>query len=86
VENFSARPLVFLQQLPRWLPLLAVLALLITGLAVPGWIGAAALVLVAIFLGWLGYLSWPAIAVPGRLMRMAAVAILLASAVVQTRR
>src|SRR5437867_12592668 len=59
VERFSARPLVFLHRLPRWILLLAALALLITGFAVPGLIGAAALLLVAIFLGWLAYLSWP---------------------------
>src|SRR5215831_15194743 len=59
VERFSARPLVFLTQLPRWVLLLIVLGLLISGFAVPGLIGAAALLLVAVLLGWLAYLSWP---------------------------
>ena len=86
VERSSARPLAYLQQMPRWLPPLAVLALLVTGLAVPGWIGAVALVLVAAFLGWLGYMSWPTIAVPGRLLRISAVACMLAFAVVQAGR
>ena len=46
VERFSARPLVFLTQLPRWVLLLIVLGLLISGFAVPGWIGAIALLVV----------------------------------------
>ena len=86
MERFSAQPLIFLQQLPRWLPPVAVLALLITGLAVPGWIGAVAFVLVAAFLAWLGYLSWPTISTSGRLLRIAAVACLLAFAAIQAVR
>ncbi len=86
MERVSAQPLIFLQQLPRWLPPVAVLALLITGLAVPGWIGAVAFVLVAAFLAWLGYLSWPTISTSGRLLRIAAVACLLAFAAIQAVR
>jgi hypothetical protein len=63
VERSSAKPLVLLHQLPAWLPPLVMLALLIAGLALPGWIGATALVLVAVLLGWLGYMSWPALAI-----------------------
>ena len=86
MEQSSAQPLVFLHQLPRWLLPVVLLALLVTGFAVPGWIGAAALVLVAVFLGWLGYLSWPALAARGRLLRLAAVACMLALAVAAARR
>lgn len=85
VEHASARPLVFLHQLPAWLPPLAMLALLITGFTLRGWAGATALVLVAVLLGWLGYVSWPALATRGRLLRVAAVACVLAIAVVQAR-
>jgi hypothetical protein len=86
MERVSAKPLIFLQHLPRWVPPIAVLALLITGLAVPGWIGAVAFVLVAAFLAWLGYLSWPTISSSGRLLRIAAVGCLLALAAVQAVR
>jgi hypothetical protein len=86
VERASARPLVFLRQLPAWVPLLAVLALLIAGFTLPGWIGATALLVIGLFLGWLGYLSWPALAARGRLLRVAAVAVVLALAVIQARR
>jgi hypothetical protein len=86
VERFSARPLVFLHQLPRWVLLLVVLGLLISGFAVPGWIGAIALLLVAVLLGWLAYLSWPSINAPGRVLRVIALACMVVIVVWQARR
>ena len=85
VERSSARPVMFLRQLPRWAPGLAVL-LLIPGFAVPGWIGGATLALVAIFLTWLAYLSWPSINTSGRVMRAAAIVCIALLAVWQTSR
>jgi len=49
---------LFLRQLPAWVVPLVLAALLIAGLALHGWLGAAALCVVAAFVGWLGYLSW----------------------------
>jgi hypothetical protein len=86
VERFSARAIVFLQQLPRWILLLAVLALMITGFFVHGVIGAVALLLVAIFLGWLAYLSWPRVNLSGRALRVIAVTCMVVLAVWQARR
>jgi hypothetical protein len=86
VERSSARPLVWLHQQPVWLPPLVVALLLVVGLAVPGWLGAAALVLVAAFLGWLAALSWPQTSTGGRLLRLAAVAGVLVVAVIQATR
>jgi len=86
VERFSARPLVFLAHLPKWVPMLVALGLLITGFLVPGLIGAAALLLVAIFLGWLGYMSWPRLNTAGRVMRVVAMACMAALIVWQARR
>ena len=86
VERFSARALVFLQQLPRWVLLLAVLGLMLTGFFVPGAIGAAALLLVGIFLGWLAYLSWPRVNASGRALRVIAVTCMVVLAVWQARR
>jgi hypothetical protein len=85
VERASARPLLYLRQLPRWFVPLALLALLVIGFVVPG-VGAAALVLLAAFLAWLAYLSWPGLGGQGRLLRIAAVACLLVLAVVQAGR
>ena len=86
VERFSARPLVFLTQLPRWVLLLIVLGLLISGFAVPGWIGAIALLLVGILLGWLAYLSWPRINTSGRAGRVVALVCMAVIVVWQARR
>jgi hypothetical protein len=86
VERFSARPLVFLTQLPRWVLLLIVLGLLISGFAVPGLIGAAALLVVGILLGWLAYLSWPSLNTSGRAGRIVALVCMVVIVVWQARR
>ncbi len=59
------------------------LAALIAGFTVPGWIGAAVLAALAVFLGWFSYLSWPSLAASGRLLRGTALAAVLALAVIQ---
>jgi len=86
LERSSARPLVMLHQLPVWVIPIVLIALLITGLAVPGWIGAVALVLVAGFLGWLAAVSWPRLAPGPRLLRVAAIAFVLVAAGIQAVR
>jgi hypothetical protein len=86
LEQSSARPLLLLHQLPVWVVPLLLAALLISGLAVPGWIGAVALVLVAVFLGWLAAVSWPRLTPSGRLLRVAAIAGVLVVAGIQAVR
>jgi hypothetical protein len=86
LERSSARPLVLLHQLPVWLVPLVLAGLLVTGLAVPGWLGTVALVLVAAFLGWLAALSWPRLGPGPRLLRVAAVMGLLVIAGIQAVR
>jgi len=80
LDQTSARPLLLLHQFPAWLMPVLLTVLLVTGLAVPGWIGAAALILVAAFLGWLAAMSWPRLAPGGRLLRVAAVVCVLVAA------
>jgi uncharacterized protein DUF6703 len=86
LERSSARALLYLHQLPRWLPPVVLAALLLAGLTVPGPAGAVALVLVAAFLGWLAALSWPRLSPSGRLLRVLAVCGLLVLAVYQVLR
>ncbi len=86
VERRSAAPLIFLRQLPGWVVPLAFVAVLVVGLAVKGFVGTAALVLVAAFLGWFSYLSWPAVELPGRLLRGSVIIAVLALAVSQAVR
>lgn len=86
VEQRSAAPLAYLHQLPAILPPLILAIFLVTGLAVRGWIGAAALCLVAAVLGWLAFVSWPGLTGRGRLGRTVAIACVLAIAVLQGTR
>jgi hypothetical protein len=86
VEQASAKPLVWLYHQPVWFPPVVVAVLLIIGLAVPGWLGAIALVLVAGFLGWLASLTWPRVSLRGRLLRAAAVIGVLVVAIIQATR
>jgi hypothetical protein len=77
VERWSATPLVYLHQLPRWVLPLALVALLLAGMLGTGWVGAAALLVLAALLGWLAYLSWPSTPLPGRLLRLGAFIVLV---------
>jgi hypothetical protein len=80
VERWSATPLVFLSRLPRWTLLVAIFALLVVGMAGSGWLGAAGLLALLVLLGWFAYLNWPVLGVQGRLVRVAALALVAAFA------
>jgi hypothetical protein len=86
LEQRSAAPLAYLHQLPIMVPALVLAILLVTGLAVRGWIGAAAMCGVAAVLGWLAFVSWPRLSGRGRLGRVAAICCVLAVAVLQATR
>lgn len=77
VEQRSAPVLVLLSQQPRAVvPLLSVL-LLIGGLALPAAAGLVCLVLLAAFVGWLTFLSWPVVVGQARAVRIGTVLLLL---------
>ncbi|MGE5133057.1 MAG: DUF6703 family protein [Gemmatimonadota bacterium] len=86
VEGRSARVVLLLHQLPKWLLPLVMVALLVAGLAVRGPGGGAALAAMAAVLGWLAYLSWPALASQGRLLRVLGITGVLVLAAVQSLR
>ncbi len=85
-ERRSARPLLYLHQLPRWVPPVLLAVLLVVGLAVKGPGGAVALCAVAVVLGWLAALSWPRLTTSGRAGRLLTLALLLAIAGYQASR
>ena len=85
-ERRSARTLIYLHQLPRWIAPLLLVVFLIAGLAVRGPAGAVALCLVAAVLAWLAALSWPRLTAGGRLGRVVAVAFMLGLAGYQATR
>jgi hypothetical protein len=77
VERRSAVALVTLRALPKAFPGLLVLALLAGALVVQGLGGAVLVLLVALLLTWLVYLSWPALPTVGRLVRLAVIVALI---------
>ena len=86
IERRSALPLVFLRQMPAWAVPLLLAGLLVAGLALRGWPGAVLLGVLAVIIGWLGYLSWPVLSPPGRVMRVLMfVAVLLVAAAAALR-
>jgi hypothetical protein len=85
-EHHSARPLLFLHQLPAWVPPSVLAILLVVGLAVSGPGGAVALCAVAAALGWLASVSWPRLAAGGRAGRVLIIAALVAGAAYQATR
>jgi hypothetical protein len=81
VEKRSAPVLVLLsQQHKAVIPLVSVL-LLIGGLALPPAAGVPCLLVLAAFVGWLTYLSWPAVVGVARAVRVATFGLLVAATV-----
>ncbi|NYJ33507.1 DUF6703 family protein [Nocardiopsis aegyptia] len=77
VERRSAVPLVWLHQLPRWLPPLVLGALFIAGLMAPGLVGGLCLLVVAVFFSWLAFLTWPSLDRRQRVPRVIMVVVVL---------
>ena len=80
LQRRSAVFFVYLHQLPRWVPLVVLPALLIAGLALPGMAGAVLLAVLA-FLLWFAFMAAPARSASHRLVRLAVPLVLLAVAV-----
>lgn len=78
----SAVFLLYVHQLPRWVPLIVLPALLIAGLAVHGIGGAVALAFLA-FVIWFLFVGSPARNAAHRLLRLAVPLVILALAVVK---
>ena len=72
----------WLNRLPRFLPFLAILALMVGGVLIPGW-GWVLTLVVVLFLLWTLYLGWPRLDPTQRLMR--ATVTLLAIAIATTQ-
>ncbi len=82
LEGASAPALRTIAALPRAVPFLVVLALMVAGALIPGW-GWLLLALVTLFLAWLLVLGWPRLTSQERLMRFAVVALAAAITVTQ---
>ena len=72
-----------LSSLPRLVPFLILLALLVGGVFIGGTVGFVLMGVAAIFVGWVLYLSWPRLTSSERIMRSAVLLLAVAMAVVQ---
>jgi hypothetical protein len=82
IRRQSAVFLLYVHQLPRWVPLIVLPALLIAGLAVPGALGAVALVLLALVV-WFLFMATPARNPAHRVLRLAVPLLLVVVATVK---
>ncbi len=72
-----------LSRLPRLVPSVTLLALLVAGVLIGGPVGFVLMVLAAAFVAWILYLSWPGLSSSERTMRFAVLLLAVAMAVVQ---
>jgi hypothetical protein len=77
VERTSTPVLRRLHQLPRAVVPLATVALVLVGVLAPPAVGLVALAVVALFVTWIAYLSWPVVSGSGRLVRVTMVALVV---------
>jgi hypothetical protein len=83
VERASLPALTRLSTLPRAVPFVVMLALIVAGLWVQGVAGFVLILLGVLFLGWLLYLGWPRLGPSERLMRFTVILLGSALAVIQ---
>jgi hypothetical protein len=85
LERVSLPLLARAARLPRAVPFLVLLALVVAGVLVGGPLGAVLVGLVALAVAWLLVLAWPALTGVERLGRIAVLLLAVALAVVQLR-
>lgn len=83
VELSAGPAVVLVSRLPRFVPFLVVLGLLVGGLLLPGPAGAALLLVLAVLMGALLFLAWPALPQQGRVLRAAVLVMVLAEVVLK---
>jgi O-antigen ligase len=83
IDQASLPLMTRLSSLPRLVPFLILLALLISGMLIGGLGGFVLMGLAALFVGWVLYLSWPLLNRSERIMRFAVLLLAIALAVVQ---
>jgi hypothetical protein len=83
VERRGAVWLLYASRFPRWALAALAAALFLAALLAPGVAGGVAAAVIAAPLAWLAYVTWPAVAPTGRLLRVLVIAALVAIAVVK---
>ena len=82
IETASLPTVKAISGLPRFVPFLVVLALMIGGIVIKGW-GWILICIVMVFLAWMLYLGWPRLTSSEKLLR--SVILLLTAGVTLTR-
>jgi hypothetical protein len=77
VERTSRPLLLRLHGWPRPVLPLVTVVLVLVGVLAPPAIGLVALAVVALFVSWVAYLSWPVVSGSGRLLRVTMVALVV---------
>jgi hypothetical protein len=85
VEATSRPLLARLHALPRLLIPLGTLLLVVVGAFAPAPVASVAFAVLFCFIAWIAYLSWPAVPVSGRLMRLAMLALIVVLAALRFR-
>ena len=83
IERASLPLITRLSQLPRAVPFLLMLGLLVAGVVIAGPVGFVLMAVAATFVGWILYLSWPRLSGTERIMRLAVLLLAVTLAVVQ---
>jgi hypothetical protein len=71
IDQASLPLMTKLSRLPKLLPFAILLALLVAGVLIGGPLGFVLMLLAAIFIAWVLYLSWPLLGSTERIMRLA---------------
>jgi hypothetical protein len=83
IERASLPLMARLSSLPRLVPFLILLALLVAGVVISGPVGFVLMGLAAVFVAWILYLSWPRLTSSERIMRSAVLLLAVAMALTQ---
>ena len=83
VDRASLPLLLRLSRLPRAVPFLVLLTVLVTGVLVSGVVGVVLTSLVVLVVGWLVYLGWPRMSMSMRLGRLAVLLVAVALSLTQ---
>jgi hypothetical protein len=81
IDRASLPLMTKLSQLPRAVPFLVLLVLLVAGALISGPVGFALMGLASAFIGWILYLSWPQLTGSERIMRLAVLLLAIAMAI-----
>jgi hypothetical protein len=83
IDQASLPVMTRLSRLPRVVPFLVLLVLLVAGVVLQGPVGFVLVGLAAVFVGWVLYLAWPRLNGTERIMRLAVLLLAVVMAVVQ---